>query len=66
MKVYELMNELAKFPSGADVKCSLCVSTPELENYSSCGDDEFGDPLYSIIENLNFVSEEDDKIYLNF
>lgn len=66
MKVYELMNELSKLPSGAEVKCSASLTTPELENCASCGDDEFENPLYSVIENLDFVSEQDGTVFLNF
>lgn len=65
MKVYELMSELLKLPSGADVKCSASITTPELERHDTCGKDDFGDDLYSIYLNLDFVSEHDNVIYLN-
>lgn len=66
MKVYELMNELSKYPSGAEVKCSAVLTVPELENGDEYGEDEFGDMLYSFFNNLDCVSGEDNRVYLNF
>lgn len=63
MKVYELMNELAKYPSGAEVKCSATLTVPDLENGENCGADEFGDTLYSVFYNLDCVNGEDNRRY---
>lgn len=66
MKVYELMSKLAEFPSGAEVKCSASLTIPELENYDKCGEDEYGDDLYSFYKDLNFVDNDNDRVYLEF
>lgn len=69
MKVCELMNELSKFPSGANVRCSATLSVPELENCENLGEDEFGDELYSVYKDLDYVENSENNnnlIYLNF
>lgn len=66
MKVYELMAELSKFPSGADVRCSAALSVPELKNYEELGEDEFGDKLYSVYKDLDSVKNDGELVHLNF
>lgn len=66
MKVYELMSQLAVCPSGADVSCSATLSVPELKEYESLGEDEYGDNLYSFNKDLNSVENEGETVYLSF
>lgn len=69
MKVYELMSELTKFPSGADVRCSAILTVPELENGEDFGEDDFGDDMYAVDKALDSVEKsesENDLVYLNF
>ena len=44
MKVYELMNELARIESGADVRFSSVITVPEL---IKCDELDIGDYCYS-------------------
>lgn len=66
MKVYELMSILAGCESGADVKCSATITTPELESNDTCGEDDSGDPLYSICKDLDDAESCGETVYLNF
>lgn len=66
MRVYELMDKLAKCPSGAKVRCSALLTVPELESSEECGQDEFGDNMYPVDKVLDSVENEDEIVYLNF
>jgi hypothetical protein len=57
MKVYELMNELAKRPAGKDVKIHLLKSLDEFELVD--------DDLYSIEFPVKSVSNQDDSVELD-
>lgn len=69
MKVYELINELVKFPSGANVRCSGTLTVPELENGEDFGDDDFGNNIYAVDKALDSVEKSESEnglVYLNF
>lgn len=69
MKVYELMAVLAKFPSGANVRCSATFTVPELENGEDLGEDDFGDNMYAVdkaLDSVENVESENGLVYLNF
>lgn len=66
MKVYELMSILAECPSGADVKCSMTITVPELENEEECGTDDYENTMYSVCKALDDVENVDEVVYLSF
>lgn len=66
MKVYELMGELSKLPSGAEVSCSATLTVKELESGSKLFEDDEGGTAYAVTKNFGFVECEDDHVYLNF
>lgn len=65
MKVYELMNMLAEYPSGADVGCAITLTVSELENGSLFGEDDAGDDMYSVYKDLCSTEIDDNVVYLN-
>ena len=65
MKVFELMNQLAEMPAGADVKFSRLTSVKELiEGTNISGPDE--EPYYTLEKNILEVEESDmsNAVYL--
>ena len=63
MKVFELMNQLAEMPAGADVKFSRLTSVKELiEGDNMSGPDE--EPYYSFIKNVVEAESDDNSVYL--
>lgn len=48
MKVYELMEELSKYPAGLEVQINGCLTLAELTNSTEIDVDEDGKSLYSI------------------
>ena len=58
MKVFELMNQLAEMPAGADVKFSRLTSVKELiEGDNMSGPDE--EPYYTLEKNILEVEESE-------
>lgn len=66
MKVYELMNELAKMPSGAEVLCSGNFTVKELKNEENCGNNDNGERLYSFSKDVQDVDNVGEGVYINF
>lgn len=66
MKVYELMGELSKLPSGAEVSGSAMLTTSELESGCRMGNDDDGETLYSVCRNLECVDHDGHRVFLSF
>lgn len=66
MKVYELMNALAKLPSGAEVICWSTLTVNELENGPVIDDDDENNILYEFVKPLDSVEDADDHVNLCF
>lgn len=52
MKVYELMNELANFPSGEEIEVGICITVNELRKGH-----EVEDGLYSNLLKISDIEE---------
>lgn len=66
MKVYELMNILEHFPSGAEVMCSGVKTMDELISAEPIGEDDKGSIEYPITESIVDVDLEGKRVYLQF
>lgn len=66
IKVYELMSQLEKLPSGAEVMCSGAKTVDELEESESLGKNDYGIDQYSITESILDVEIESNHVYLQF
>lgn len=66
IKVYELMTQLEKLPSGAEVMCSGAKTVDELEESEALGKNDYSIEQYSITENIVDVNLEGNHVYLQF
>ena len=60
------MSILAECESGADVKCTMTITVPELESEEKCGTDDYGNTMYSICKGLDDAENEGETVYLSF
>lgn len=70
MKVYELMNALAGFPSGAEVFCSIPLTIGEVESGIVMDDaDDKDNIIYEFskpLDSVDSVDKNNSRIYLCF
>lgn len=66
MKVYELMERLEKFPSGAEVMCSGVKTLDNLTDSDPIGEDDYGDKEYLITEDIVDADINENHVYLQF
>lgn len=63
MKVYELMEQLSKLPSGADIKCYISLTPKELKSGDLLDDD---DEVYGYAGCLDNVESDQYGVTLEF
>lgn len=66
MRVYELMNELANLPSGAEVSCFSSLTVNDLESGIILDDEDKNNILYEVKKPLDSVDGDNSRVYLCF
>lgn len=66
IKVYELMSNLEKLPSGAEVMCSGVKTLDDVTDNPAIGEDSYGNKEYPISEIIVDVDLEGNHVYLQF
>lgn len=65
MKVYELMEKLAKLPSGATVTADAAIGEKELKEGDYLDENDDREGIYSYRRGIKDVDSYDDNVYLH-
>lgn len=66
MRVYELMAELSKLPSGTEVFCTAALTVNEVESGIVIDDEDEDNILYEVSRPLDNLDTNGNRVYLGF